>query len=197
MPSHLKRKNGLGGVGGDSGSNPTHVLLHPSQIPHSHYTTSTRGSMTSSGFLEPYQDYEDYTSEPSSRRANLSFPQRRSRSRPSAPLVGFGHGRSDSDYRTAYGIDLGGGLSSSSSSSSLSGLPVISRERLERGRLRRLDTSGFPLRRRKGVNIWKLLIRIFAGLGLAWVVFGLLRIGASRVRIIYSHWVRPPHPFLV
>lgn len=190
MPSHLKRKGGLGGVGGDSSSNSAHVLLHPSQTPHSHYTT---GSMMSSGFAEPYQDYEDYASEPNSRRASLSLPQRRSRSRPSTPPVELGHGRNDSDYGNAYGIDLGG-LSTSSSSSSLSGLPVISHERLGRAGLRRLDINGLPLRRRKGVNIWKLLIRVLSGLGLAWVVFGLVRIGASQVRIIYSHWVRPPYP---
>ena len=197
--SNLKRKGG-GGGGGDPGWNPTHVLLHPSQIPHSHYTSSARGS-ASSGFTEPYQDYEDYASEyddqhsaphsaSNSRRASLNLSQTRCRSRPTTPPVGLGHGRSDSDYE--YGIDLGGGLSSSSSSSSLGGLPMISHERLGRGGLRRIDVNRLQSRRRKSVNIWKLLLRILGGLGLAWVVFGLVRIGASQVRIIYSHWVRLP-----
>jgi len=197
MPSsNLKRKGG--GGGGDPGWNPTHVLLHPSQIPHSHYTASARGS-TSSGFTEPYQDYEDYASEyddqhsaphsaANSRRASLNLSQTRCRSRPTTPPVGLGHGRNDSDYE--YGIDLGGGLSSSSSSSSLGGLSMISHERLGRGGLRRIDVNRLQSRRRKSVNIWKLLLRILGGLGLAWVVFGLVRIGASQVRIIYSHWVR-------
>jgi len=197
--SNLKRKGG-GGGGGDPGWNPpTHLLLHPSQIPHSHYTSSARGS-TSSGFTEPYQDYEDYGSEyddqhsaphsaTNSRRASLNLSQTRCRSRPTTPPVGLGHGRNDSDYE--YGIDLGGGLSSSSSSSSLGGLPMISHERLGRGGLRRIDMNRLQSRRRKSVNIWKLLLRIIGGLGLAWVVFGLVRIGASQVRIIYSHWVRP------
>lgn len=200
MSSNLKRKGGSS-TGGDTGWNPSHVLLHPSQIPHSHYSTSGRGATTSSGFVEPYQDYEDYGSEyddqhsaphsvANSRRASLNLSQTRCRSRPTTPPVGLGHGRGDSDYGNTYGIDLGGGLSSSSSSSSLGGLPMISHERLGRGGLRRLDMNGVPLRRRKGVNIWKLLLRVIGGLGLAWIVYGLVRIGASQVRIIYSHWVR-------
>jgi len=201
MSSNLKRKGGGGGGGGDPGWNPTRVLLHPSQIPHSHYTTSTRASASSSGFTEPYQDYEDYASEyddqhsaphsvANSRRASLNLSQTRCRSRPTTPPVG--HGRNDSDY--GYGIDLGGGLSSSSSSSSLAGLPMISHERLGRSGLRRIDVNRLQSRRRKDVNIWKLLLRVLGGLGLAWVVFGLVRIGASQVRIIYSHWVRSPYP---
>ena len=201
MTSNLKRKGG-GGGGGDPSRNPTHVLLHPSQIPHSHYTTSARGSTTSGGFVEPYQDYEDYASDyddqhsaphstTNSRRTSLNLSQTRCRSRPTTPPAGLGHGRNDSDF--GYGIDLGGGLSSSSSSSSLGGLPLISHERLGRGGLRRIDMNRLSSRRRKGVNIWKLLLRVLGGLGLAWVVFGLVRIGASQVRIIYSHWVRPPY----
>lgn len=192
MPSHVKRQGG-GGVGRDSNSNPTHVLLHPSQIPRSHYTTSAHGSMMSSGFTEPYQDYEGYASEldSNSRSTSSSFSRARSRSRPSSPL-GLGHKRNDGDYGNAYGVDLGGWLSSSSSSSSLSGLPVISRERLGRAGLRRLDMNGFRPRRRKGMGFWKLLVRVLGGLGLVWVAFKLVKIGASQVRIIYSHWVRPP-----
>jgi len=206
MSSNLKRKGG-GNSGGDS-SDPTHVLLHPSQVPYSHYTTSTRGSM-SNGFVGLYRDDEDCASgldyqhshsaphsTANSRRTSLNFSHRRSHSRPSTPPTELGRGRNDSDYWNGYGIDLGGGLSSSSSTSSLSGLPGISHERLGRGRFRMVDIRGLPSSRGKGMNIWKLLIRVLGGLGLAWIAFGLVRIGASRVRIIYSHWVRRLHLFL-
>ena len=167
MSSNLKRKGG-GGTGGDSNWDSAHVFLHPSQISHPHYATSTPGS---GGFAGPYEDYEDYASEldyqhsaprsvASSRRVSSSFSQTRSRSRSSTPPVGQGYGRDDSDYWSAYGIDPGGGLSSSSSSSSLAGLPVISRERLGRDGMRRLDVNGRPLSRRKGLNTWKLLILV-------------------------------------
>jgi len=203
MSSNLKREGG-GNSGGDS-SKPTHVLLHPSQVPYSHYTTSTRGSM-SNGFVELYRDDEDRASgldyqhshsaphsTANSRRGSLNFAQRRSRSRPSTPPVELGRGSNDSDYWSGYGIDLGGGLSPSSSSSSLGGLPGIGHERLGHGRLRMLGIHRLQSSRRKGMNIWKLLLRVLGGLGLAWIAFGLVRIGASRVRIIYSHWVRPPY----
>ena len=42
------------------------------------------------------------------------------------------------------------------------------------------------------MGIWRLLIRVLGGLGLAWIMFGLMRIVASQVRMIYSRWVRPP-----
>jgi len=100
--------------------------------------------------------------------------------------------RNGSDHRSTHGIDLGGGPSWSSRPSSLGGLPEFSPERLGRGRLRRLDIGGFPSGRRKGMGIWRLLIRVLGGLGLAWIMFGLMRIVASQVRMIYSRWVRPP-----
>ena len=202
MSSNLKRKGGTCS-GGDSW-NPTQVLLHPSQIPYSHHTRSTRSS-TPDGPVEPHRDDEDYGSEldyhhpaphsiPNSRRASLNHSQKRPRSRPSTPPVDPGHGRDDGDYLSAYGIDFGGGpsLSSSSSSSSLRGLPGGSHKRLRRGRLR-LNIRGLPSGGRRGLNIWRLLIRILCGLGLAWIVFGIVRIAASQVRIIYSHWVCAPY----
>ena len=189
MSSNLKRKGGTCS-GGDSW-NPAQALLHPSQIPYSHHTRGTRSS-TPDRPVELCRDDEDYGPEldyqlpaphsiPNSRRASLNHSRKRPHSRPSTPPVDPGHGRDDSG---AYGIDFGGGPSSSS----LRGLPGGSHKKLRRGRLR-LNIRGLPSGGRRGLNIWRLLIRILCGLGLAWIVFGIVRIGASQVRIIYSHWV--------
>jgi hypothetical protein len=164
MPSNLKHEGGESS-GGDSW-NSTRVLLRPSRIPHSHYRTGARGSIPD-GSVEPYQNGEDYGAEPDYQHpAPYSIPnyrssshsQKRSRSRPSTPpAVDLGHASNDGDYWNTYGLDLGGGPSSSSS---LGGLPGIGHKKLARGRLRRLNIHELSSSIWKGLNIWKLLIRI-------------------------------------
>ena len=174
MPSDLKCK-GRESSRRDS-CNFTRTLLRPSRIPHSHCKTSTQGRLAE---LYQLEDDEDHGSKlgyqhpapcsiPKSCRASSSHPRKRSPSPPSTPLVDLGQVNSDSGYWSPYGLDFGGGLSSSSGSSSPSGLPGISHKRLGGGRLKRLDIRGLPsTSKQKGLNIWKLLIRIFGVLGSA------------------------------